>query len=132
MDKIELLMRRRSVYAFIAADPVQLALSRKATPVKNPATGGYVLSTSDPSVLDPQTMRIVQNVRRYTDGLVNAEAGDIPDSEYRLIARHDADIEVNDTFVWLGEYYKVTGIHTTRTESIFAAIELDGKQNRNG
>lgn len=125
-------MRRRSVYAFIDADPVELTISRKAPAVKNPATGGYVQSSDNPSVLEPQTMRIVQNVRRYTDGIVNAEAGDIPDTEYRLIARHDADIQELDTFVWLGEHYKVTGIHTARTESVFAAIELRGKQNRNG
>ena len=124
-------MRRRSVYAFIAADVSELVLTRKLPPVKNAETGGYLRSTEEPLDLDPQKMRIVQNVRRYTDGLVNAEAGDIPNSEYRLIARHDADIEVNDTFVWLGEHYYVSGIHEARTESVFAAIDLLGNRNRN-
>jgi hypothetical protein len=132
VDRVELLMRRRSVYAFIDADPAELVLERKMEPIKNPDTGGYTRSPDNPSVLGAQTMRIVQNVRRYTDGVVNAEAGDIPDTEYRLLARHDADIEVNDEFEWLGEYYKVLGIHGARTESILAAIELRGKQNRNG
>lgn len=125
-------MRRRSVYAFIDADPISLVITRRLPPVKNPLTGGYVPNPDSPSVLDPQTARIVQNVRRYTDGIVNAEAGDIPDTEYRLIGRHDIDLQVDDEFVWLGEYYTVTGIHTARTESTFAAIDLAGKKNRNG
>ena len=132
MDKVELIMRRRSVYAFIDADPVQLAMSRKLPPLKNPDTGGYVLNPDSPLVLATQKMRIVQNVRRFTSSIENAEAGDIPNTEYRLIARHDADIEVNDTFVWLGENYWVEGIHTARTESVFAAISLVGPDNRHG
>jgi hypothetical protein len=129
---VELIMRRRSVYAFIDADKMDIVLSRNLPPIKNPGTGGYIKNPDSPSVLEPQGMRIVQNVRRYTDGIVNSEAGDIPDTEYRLIARHDADIEVNDEFVWLGEHYKITGIHTARTESVFAAIDLKGEENRNG
>jgi hypothetical protein len=125
------MMRRRSVYAFIAADSSDLVLTRKRPAVKNEETGGYLRSPEEPLVLDPQIMRIVQNVRRFTDGLVNSEAGDIPNTEYRIIARHDADIEVNDTFTWLGEHYYVSGIHVARTESILAAIDLLGKQNRN-
>jgi hypothetical protein len=129
MDKTELLMRRRSVRAFIKADPVKIVLQRDVPPVRNPDTGGYVRSGSVPP-LRPQEARIVQNVRRYTDGLVNSEAGDIPNSQYRLVAVHTMDIEVNDTFVWSGEHYKVTGIHEARKESVFAAIELDGPANR--
>lgn len=129
MDRTELLMRRRSVTAFIKADPVKIRIHRDPPPIKNPATGGYVQQESVPPLL-PQTARIVQNVRRYTDGLVNAEAGDIPNSQYRLVASHTTNIEVNDTFKWMGENYKVTGIHIPRIESVFAAIELLGPDNR--
>lgn len=132
MDKIELIMRRRSVYAFIDADPIDLVVSRNLPPVKNELTGGYAPNPASPLVLDSQVARIVQNVRRYTDGIVNAEAGDIPDTEYRLIGRHDIDLQVDDEFVWLGEHYRVTGIHVARTESTLAAIDLAGKKNRNG
>lgn len=125
-------MRRRSVYAFIAADYFDLVLQRLPQPTRNTETGGYLKSPGGPLVLAPQRMRIVQNVRRFTDGLVNAEAGDIPNTDYRLIARHDADIQVNDTFVWQGDNYYVSGIHEARTESVFAAIDLLGKKNRNG
>jgi len=132
MDKIELLMRRRSVYAFIDADPVEIAITRERPPVKNENTGGYTKDPAGPMTIASQRMRIVQNVRRYTDGIVNSEAGDIPNTEYRLIGRHTANIEVNDSFIWLGEHYKVTGIHVARQESIFAAIDLLGEENRNG
>ena len=92
-------------------------------------TGGYVAQPNVPP-LPSQTARIVQNVRRYTDGLVNAEAGDIPNSEYRLVAKHTMNIKVNDMFKWKGENYKVTGIHEAREESVFAAIQLLGPDNR--
>jgi hypothetical protein len=130
MDRVELLMRRRNVKAFIDADPVRISIVRHPTPVKNPDTGGYVIPEGDVPPLPWQTARIVQNVRRYTDGLVHAEAGDIPNSEYRLIGMHTMDIEVDDTFTWLGEWYKVTGIYEARQESVFAAIDLLGHENR--
>lgn len=129
MDRVELLMRRRSVRAFIEADPVEISLTRPQPPVKNPGTGGYVKQPDVPP-LPPQQARIVQNLRRYTDGLVNAEAGDIPNSQYRLVAMPTMDIEVNDSFTWAGENYKVTGIHQAREESVFAAIDLLGPDNR--
>jgi hypothetical protein len=129
MDRVELLMRRRNVRAFIEADPVRISIVRHPDPVKNPDTGGFV-SQPDGPPLPWQTARIVQNVRRYTDGLVNAEAGDIPNSQYRLIGMHTLDIKVDDEFTWLGENYKVTGIHEARQESVFAAIHLLGGDNR--
>lgn len=132
INRVELIMRRRVVKAFIKADVMPLVLTRELPAVKNPETGGYVRASGDPSVLDPQDMRIIQNVRRYTDGLVNAEAGDIPNTEYRLLAEWNADIEEDDTFIWEGEHYYVSGIHEARDESIFASIDLLGKRNRNG
>ena len=128
MDKTELIMRRKNVRAFIDADPVYITIIRPGDPVKNPNTGGYLPVVATP--LPPQKARIVQNVRRYTAGLVNAEAGDIPDSEYRLIGNYTLDLEANDTFTWLGEHYTVLGIHTARQESVFAAITLRGPENR--
>lgn len=127
MDKTELIMRRKNVRAFIDADPVFIDVIRKTSPVKNPQTGGFKPGVNKP--LPTQKARIVQNVRRYTAGLVNAEAGDIPDSEYRLIGNYTLDLEANDTFTWLGEHYTVLGIHTARQESVFAAISLRGPEN---
>ena len=128
MDKTELIMRRKNVRAFIDADPVFIDVIRKTPPVKNPQTGWFKPGVNE--TLPTQKARIVQNVRRYTAGLVNAEAGDIPDSEYRLIGNYTIDLEANDTFTWLGEHYTVLGIHTARQESVFAAITLRGPENR--
>lgn len=121
-------MRRRNVQAFIDADPIELIVLREAEAVKNPASGGYVKQADVP--LASQKARIVQNVRRYTTGLVNSEAGDIPNTEYRLLGMHTLDLKIDDKFKWLGENYKVLGIHEARQESTFAAIQLLGPDNR--
>lgn len=128
MDKAELIMRRRNVREFIRADSITITITRKAAAVKNTLTGGYTPGIGTP--LAAQKARIVQNVRRYTAGIVNSEAGDIPNSEYRLIGLHTMDIEVDDVFLWLGENYRVIGIHEARQESVFAAIQLLGADNR--
>jgi len=127
MNNTELLMRRRNVRAYIKADPSDIVITRGGAPEKT-AAGGYVKSA--PTPLPQQRVRIVQNKRRYNNGLVNSEAGDIPHTDYLLIAKHDANIEVEDAFTWLGINYKVTGISETRTESLLASIDLLGKENR--
>lgn len=129
MNNAELVMRRRNVKAFIQADPVSVAISRKAEPIKS-AAGGYTQGT--PTVLAPQQARIVLNKRRFNNGIVNSEAGDIPHTDYLLIATHDKDFRVDDTFVWLGQNYSITGLHKNRTESILCSIDLLGADNRNG
>lgn len=130
MNHAELVMRRRNVYAFIMADPIELVVVRPMPPVKNPETGGYLPSSE--TTLEPAIARIVQNVNRFNNGAENAEAGSIPNSEYRLIARHDVDLQPDDRFKWRGQWYKVLphGIHPTRFESTLAAIELTGPENR--
>jgi hypothetical protein len=130
MNKTELIMRRRNVLAFIQADPIKLVISRSPEPTKNTETGGWVKSA--PTDLNPQTARIVLNKRRYTNGLINSEAGDIPHTDYLLIAMYNKNIEVEDTFVWLGDNYHVTGIYGARTESILASIDMLGPVNHDG
>lgn len=120
-------MRRRNVRAFINADPVSIEITREGAPIKTDA-GGYKQGVA--TTLSPQLARIVPNRRRYTDGLVNAEAGDIPKTDYLLIGNHTLNLEAGDMFKWLGENYKVTGIHLQRQESVLAAIELQGPDNR--
>lgn len=122
-------MRRLNVREFIKADPVKLVLSRKSDPVKT-AAGGFVSGEALPP-LDPQTFRIVQNKRRYTAGIVNSEMGDIPHTDYLLIGGHRSDAQVDDTFMWRGENYRITGVHEQRTESFLASIDLLGPGNQN-
>lgn len=127
MDKVELLARRRVVLEFIKADPVKIAFARKQGSTKT-AAGGYVKSPD--ITLPPQRARIVQNRRRFNNGIINVEAGDIPHTDYLLLGTHKLNVEVDDTFVWLGENYRVTGRFTARTESTLCSIEILGKENR--
>lgn len=130
MNRTELLMRRKQVAAFVKADPIELNVIRKMPSVRNPATGGML--PGEEVELLPQQARIVQNVRRFTSGVEHAEAGDIPASEYRLVATYATDLEPNDKFMWRGDWYRVVphGIHTARKhEYTYAAIELLGPEN---
>lgn len=130
MNHAELVMRRKNVREFINADSISLVIVRKTDPARNPLTGGMLPGT-DQDPLPPQTARIVQNKRRYNKGIVNSEAGEIPHTDYLLLGNHDLDVEVNDTFVWLGINYQVTGIFESRTESKLCSIDLLGERNRN-
>lgn len=128
MNRAELIMRRRNVLAFIKADPVSIVLNRPVAPVKT-ESGGYVRTAPGVS-LAPQQARIVQNKRRFNPGLVNSEAGEIPDTDYLLIATHDKDVMPNDTFEWRGDHYRVDAIYGLRTESILATLSFRGPENR--
>jgi len=127
MNHAELVMRRRNVRAFIDADPVLIAVSRKGEPIKNEATGGTLPGV--PEVLEDQVARIVLNKRRYNNGIVNAEAGQIPHTDYLLVAMPDKDFQVNDEFKWLGINYRITGRFESRQESILCSIDLLGADN---
>lgn len=127
MNPVELLMRRRNVRAFIKADPVNIVVLRQGPSVKTPA-GGYIKGTIQ--TLDSQEGRIVLNKRRFNPGVINSEAGDITETDYLLIGQHTFDLEVGDVFHWLGQQYKVIGIHLNRQESLLASIDLLGKPNR--
>lgn len=129
MNHAELVMRRVNVREFIKADPIVLVLTREPEAVKNPGTGGYVAGAPIPP-LEAQTARIVQNKRRYTNGVVNSEAGDIPHTDYLLIGMHTLNVEKDDIFMWAGEKYQITGISELRTESTLCSIDYFGKVNR--
>jgi len=130
MNTVELAMRRKNVRAFINADRFPLVVDRAAERVKNPETGGWIMPNGARTPLPAQWARIVQNVRRYTAGIVNSESGDIPHTNYLLIGMHTLDLKVTDQFEWLGETYHVVGIFKARRESTLAAIDLLGVENR--
>jgi len=130
MNQTELIMRRRTVSAFIEADKFALVITRALPPVKTGA-GGYAPSTQPPNTLSSQRARIVLNKRRYTAGIVNSEAGDIPHTDYLLIGMNTLNLEKEDEFDYVGDHFKVIGIYEQRTESTLAAIELLGPRNRN-
>jgi len=129
MNHTELVMRRRNVREFIMSDPVEIIISRKG-PSTQTAAGGVIPGASMP--LPPQTARIVLNKRRFNNGIVNSEAGDIPHTDYLLVGMHTLDIQDEDTFLWMGNHYKVTGKYDNRRESTLCSIDILGERNRNG
>lgn len=128
MNPTEMVMRRKNVREFINADPVEIVLERRP-PATITAAGGTV--ASKPVPLKPQTVRIVLNKRRFNNGIVNSEAGDIPHTDYLLIGSHKLDVEDEDMFTWRGNFYKVTGKFDHRTESTLCSIDILGERNRN-
>jgi len=123
MNRIELLMRRRNVTAFIDADPVDVVFSR-ATRVRTPA-GGWVEGPRTP--LSSQRARIIDSVRRFADTQVNTEAGNIPITAKILIGLYNMDIEVGDDFTLDGAQWEVTAVKDSREERTIAAIDYYGK-----
>jgi len=127
MNHAELVMRRRQVLAFVNADPVQIVLQRPTGPIKS-AAGGTVRGTSTP--LSPQTARIIPAKRRYDHGLVNTEPGELPKTDYLLIARHTFDGRVDDWFQWRGDNYQIKGVRPLIIgDSFLAAIDFYGPNN---
>lgn len=129
MHKAELVMRRRNVLEFIKADPIKVAFTRAGELAKT-NSGGKVRQPS--AVLPAQRVRIVLNKRRYTNGLVNSEAGEIPHTDYLLIGMHTLNVEVNDRFQFNGDNYQITGIYGARTESHLCSIDFFGPRNDRG
>lgn len=127
MDWAELIMRRKNVAEFIRAAPVDITISRLGQPTRTGA-GGTIPGKTE--TLPSQRVRIVQNVRRYTAGIVNAEAGDVPNGLYVLIGKHNANIKAEDTFSAGGEKYIVLGVSELRKkEYTLATLDFYGKPN---
>lgn len=129
-SQVELMARRRLVAAFIKANPVTAAFTRAGVKVQT-AGGGYTRGT--PTELEPQTFAIVPAKRRYDNGIINAEAGDIKESQWLLLGSHTLNVAVDDEFTWLDQHYYVTAVHPTRrgsgVESILCSIDYRGESN---
>lgn len=127
MDWAELVMRRKNVAEFIRAAPVDITITRTSEPVRTPGGGKL---PGKVTVLPEQRVRIVQNFRRYNAGVVNAEAGDVPNGVYVLIGKHNSDIERDDVFEAEGEKYIVLGVsQIRRKEYVLATVDYYGPPN---
>ena len=127
MEWAELIMRRKNIAEFILADSLKIEITRQSKPTRTAAGG---TKPGKVEVLPEQRVRIVQNVRRYTAGLVNAEAGDIPQSLYVVLGRHTADIKPDDVFEAGGEKYLVLGTNKIRKEEYtLGTLENQGPAN---
>lgn len=127
MNPIELIVRRRLVDAFIKADSVRVSFIRRVNRQKTEA-GGWV-SEPDLPPLSPQTVRLIPSKRRFDNGLINAEAGEIPKSEYLLLGSYRLDVRVTDIFLLDGLWYRVTGIIPNTTERTLCSVDLRGPTN---
>lgn len=103
LDLKGLRILRKNMDAFIRADPVEIALSRRVK-VKTDA-GGWV--QGPPRVLDPQQFRIGWFTRRLSKSVENTAEGYISVQSYILIGRHNVDLLPDDEFDYNGDHYFV-------------------------
>lgn len=119
MNRVELIMRRRQVKAFINADPVDI-IPERVEMVRTPAGG----TTKGPvKQLDPVRVRIVNATRRFVNMQINTEAGSVPHSTFLLLAPHDAGLLEGDLFTWGGADLVVTSIHPSHEERLLAFVD---------
>jgi hypothetical protein len=122
-------MARRQVQAEINSDPVEILPSRR-TKVDDGA-GGWRYAGPPTPIDKPLRVLIAPAKRRLSDMVVNTELGQVIDYPYIVLARHDADIERDDTFFWQGEEYQVKSIHIKTEVSKVAQVDYFGG-NQNG
>lgn len=126
MNQGELIVRRRIVRAFISAEAISIQLIRRGTRTRTGA-GGWTTLPSLPR--PPQMVRIVAAKRRFDNGLVNTEFGELPKTEYLLLGSYSLDIEVDDLFNWQGNQYKISGILPNREERTLCSMTYNGPPN---
>ena len=126
INRVELIVRRRLVKAFIDSDAIAIQLARRQERTKT-AAGGW--TTTEAPALPSQVVRIIPSKRRYDNGLVNAEAGQLPNSEYLLLGSHNLDVMVDDIFLWNSSQYRVTGILPNTEERTLCSISYFGPPN---
>jgi hypothetical protein len=104
--RTEILLRRKNLLAYIAADPQIIVLTRY--PRIDDGAGGWRKGT--PVEVGPQTMRLVPYKRRLSSLTDMVTAGEIPNAQYSLIGQYNADVERYDEFDLHGEWMKVIGV----------------------
>lgn len=103
---VELNLRRKNLLLYIAADPVDVTFTRY--PRIDDGAGGWL--KGPPVTIATQTMRLVPYKRRLSKLTDMVTAGEIPNVQYSLISRWDADVERYDEFQINGEWMKVIGV----------------------
>lgn len=79
---------------FILENPAEIVFTRN-TPVSD-GMGGF---TTDPTPLEPQTVRVIQTVSAQATER-RTISGEVTTPDMKVLAEWDADIEVGDTFKW--------------------------------
>jgi hypothetical protein len=104
--RVEIGLRRRSLSAYIAADPIEIVFTRY--PRIDDGAGGWRRGT--PVEVGPQIMRLVPYKRRLSSLTDMVTAGEIPNVQYSLLALYDADVQRYDEFQLRDEWMKVVGV----------------------
>ncbi len=107
-NSLEIFARRRVLLQYIAADPVVVQFIRYTRPADG--AGGWKKGPAISPGPSPQTMRLVPYKRRLTNLTDHTADGDIPNVQYSLVSRWDADVERWDEFFMNDAWFKVMGI----------------------
>lgn len=103
---VELNLRRKNLLLYIAADPVDISLTR--FPRIDDGAGGWI--KGPPTPVATQTMRLVPYKRRLSKLTDMVTPGEVPNVQYSLISRWDADVQRYDEFQIGSEWMKVIGV----------------------
>lgn len=110
MDSTERIMARRNTTEFIRADAISVKLIR-STRVASGAGGTVSGSTIE---LDPQFFRLVPAQSSVFKAITEKIEGPIPQEEWLIVGRYNADIQKDDEFTNEGRRYQVKTLSTDR------------------
>ena len=111
----ELKVMRRIVGAFIAADEIEIVLTRTSKPATT--NGSWIEGTEQD--LDPQLFRVVPFKRRLVHQEADTQDGAIPIEPYVLVGRPNVDVQRDDEFTYAGRRCKVVGVEAMTAEGEF-------------
>lgn len=118
-----------STAAFIADDPVDLALNSGKGVAVETASGGYDYEDAGSKPL--QTFKLI-NASGDSNAPVQAEGKEVRKFQYVLIGMPDADVEVGDWWVDGPNRYTVTGILHRNGYEVKATVESFGEEPNYG
>lgn len=103
VSRAERVMSRRAVAWMVEGDKTLVSFHRVV--MEPDGEGGHTEGL--PTDLEPQAVCIVPFKKRLVDGIGVTEFGQVPSTSKVLLAEVGLDIQVNDTFMWRGDKYRV-------------------------
>lgn len=98
-------VERKQTHEFILDNPTELIITRNVK-VSDGAGG----STLSPTPLDPQTVRMVPQVRA-TSVERRTVGGEVVSPDVNMVAEWDADLQVGDTFKYQNLHMEVVWVY---------------------
>jgi hypothetical protein len=127
MNRVELLMHRREIAAYIKADYVTVVL----TPRKKVRTPSGAWVWEDQAPRRPQRVRLVPYKRRLTDFVVNNTAGNVERLPYVLVGDHTMEVAQDDRFQVGDEKFVVKWVDIQREVRMAAGVDYLGGDSAN-